>query len=97
MRQNRYIYPAIFSYDVDGISVEFPDIPGCFTCGETQEEALEMAKEAMALHLFGLEEDNRDIPIASKLIALQTEVNQTTVLVDVWMPPFRHEMNNQSM
>ncbi|SNS85345.1 hypothetical protein SAMN05446037_102420 [Anaerovirgula multivorans] len=30
MKKDRYIYPAIFTYDNDGISVEFPDIPRCF-------------------------------------------------------------------
>ncbi|OSX53113.1 HicB family protein, partial [Anoxybacillus ayderensis] len=31
MKKDRYIYPAIFDDDSDGISVEFPDPPGCFT------------------------------------------------------------------
>nr|WP_290912190.1 type II toxin-antitoxin system HicB family antitoxin [Anoxybacillus sp.] len=51
MKKDRYIYPAIFDYDSDGICVEFPDLPGCFTCGDKEEEALQMAKEALALHL----------------------------------------------
>lgn len=97
MKKNRYVYPAIFSYDPDGISVEFPDLPGCLTCGDTQEEAFEMAKEAMALHLFGMEEDNDKIPEPTSLNELDVESNQATVLVDVWMPPFRQEMNNQSV
>lgn len=55
-----------------------------------------MAKEALNIHLFGLEEEaNYDIPTASALKSLKTEVNQVTVLVDVWMPPFRIEINNQ--
>lgn len=54
-----------------------------------------MAKEALNIHLFGLEEANYDIPTASALKSLKTEVNQVTVLVDVWMPPFRIEINNQ--
>ncbi|PNB45827.1 pilus assembly protein HicB, partial [Pseudomonas sp. GW456-E7] len=47
------MYPALFDYDDDGITVTFPDLPGCITCGNTDEEALTMAKEAMALHLYG--------------------------------------------
>ena len=42
-----YIYPSIFSFDNDGISVEFPDLEGCFTCGDTTQEAITNAKEAM--------------------------------------------------
>jgi|GEM_PF-5174517 hypothetical protein len=28
MASDRYLYPAIFDYADDGISVEFPDLPG---------------------------------------------------------------------
>jgi predicted RNase H-like HicB family nuclease len=45
--KDRYIYPAILSFDADVISVEFPDLPGCYTCGSTQDEAYDMAKDAL--------------------------------------------------
>ncbi|CAH8245564.1 type II toxin-antitoxin system HicB family antitoxin [Paenibacillus melissococcoides] len=51
--KDRYIFPAIFDYADDGISVKFPDLPGAFSCGETDEEAFRMAKECLALHLYG--------------------------------------------
>ena len=57
-----YVYPSIFTFDDDGISVEFPDLPGCLTCGCTTEEAINRAKEAMGLHLYGIEVDNEEIP-----------------------------------
>lgn len=38
--QNRYVYPAIFDYAEGGISIEFPDLPGCLTCGHSEQEAL---------------------------------------------------------
>ncbi|MCG3085591.1 type II toxin-antitoxin system HicB family antitoxin [Anoxybacillus sp. LAT_35] len=96
-KKDRYIYPAIFDYDSDGISVEFPDLPGCFTCGDTEEEAFQMAKEAMALHLYGLEQENEEIPQPSKVSEIQTEKHQVVVFVEVWMPPFRHEMENKAV
>jgi len=34
-----------------GYSVTFPDIPGCISQGDTKEEALKMAKEALELVL----------------------------------------------
>ena len=34
-----------------GYSVEVPALPGCFTQGETKEEAIAMAKEAIELYL----------------------------------------------
>ena len=50
------IYPAVFTGEDDGYSVSFPDLDGCFTCGDTLEEAMEMAQEAMGLYLISLEE-----------------------------------------
>ncbi len=48
--KNTYIYPAIFHYADDGISISFPDLPGCFSAGDTEEGALSMAQEALSLH-----------------------------------------------
>ncbi|MEX2909211.1 type II toxin-antitoxin system HicB family antitoxin, partial [Clostridioides difficile] len=67
MKKDIYVYPAILSYDEDGISVEFPDLPGCYTCGDTTEEALKMSKEALGLHLYGMEEDDDIIPDATTI------------------------------
>jgi antitoxin HicB len=52
------IFPAIFHKDDEQYWVEFPDIPGCFSQGETIEEAYKMAKAALALALDG--EDNKN-------------------------------------
>ena len=42
--------------------VSFPDLPGCATAGSTLEEAREMAAEALALHLEGLQEGGAPVP-----------------------------------
>ena len=97
MAKDRYIYPAIFDYADDGISVEFPDLQGCLTFGSDDEDALSMAKEAMALHLFGMEEDNDPIPVPSKASSIKVQPNQVLVLVEAWMPPFRLEMKNKAI
>lgn len=96
-KKDRYIYPAIFDYADDGITVEFPDLPGCVTCGDTDEEAFKMAREALALHLYGMEEDNEEIPTPSKVSEIKTEDNQSIALIDVWMPIYRHEIENRSV
>ena len=95
--KDRYVFPAIFSIDPDGISVEFPDLPGCLTCGETEEEAMEMAKEALSLHLWGMEDDGDPIPQSSRLADLALDENQVVTLVEVWMPPFRDKMANKAV
>ncbi|MBQ7889694.1 MAG: type II toxin-antitoxin system HicB family antitoxin [Erysipelotrichaceae bacterium] len=50
---SKLYYPAVFhvSEDVGGYWVEFPDLPGCFSQGDTIEESLEHSKEALGLYL----------------------------------------------
>ena len=56
MSQRQYTYTIILDPDPEeGVyAVTVPALPGCFTQGETVEEAIEMAKDAIALHIEGL-------------------------------------------
>lgn len=73
------IYPAIFHKDEDGgFWVSFPDLEGCFTQGETLEEAFAMAKEALVLHLDGMEE----LPIATPVASVKAEEGASVMLVE---------------
>lgn len=63
----KYAYPAILTPETDGgYSVVFPDLEGCFTCGDNLADALFMAEDALALVLYGYEHDARTIPAPSK-------------------------------
>lgn len=55
---------ALFEYADDGITVTFPDLPGCITCGVTEEEALVMAKDALSVYIaaFGTEKEQSVLP-----------------------------------
>jgi predicted RNase H-like HicB family nuclease len=48
-----------------------PDLPGCFSAGDTLEEALTNAREAILLHMEGLLEDQNSLPNPSPLATLQ--------------------------
>jgi len=97
LKKDSYVYPAIFSYAADGVTIEFPDLPGCLPCGETTEEALKNAKEAMALHLWGIENDNEPIPEPTPIDEIKLKPNQVVVLVEVYMPIYRDAIENQSV
>lgn len=58
----RYAYAAELLEEPDGITVTFPDMPGAITCGDTREEALERAEDALISMTAALVEDNRPIP-----------------------------------
>ena len=67
------IYPAIIHDDADGLWAEFPDLPGCFTQGDTQEELLNNAAEAMECFLLGLLEDGENLPVSTPPKNIQLE------------------------
>jgi predicted RNase H-like HicB family nuclease len=90
-KPNRYVYPAIFSYDADGVAVSFPDLPGCLTCGNNQDEAVHMAQDVLVGHLSCLEDDGDSIPAPSDFRNITHEANEAVVLVEAWMIPLREK------
>ena len=97
MLPNYYTYPAFFTYEDDGISIEFPDLPGRLPCGKTESEAFANAKEAMGLHLFGMEQDNEPIPVPSSIKNLTIPNNAIVILVETFMPSIRDAALNRSV
>lgn len=95
--KDKYIYPAVFNYAEDGISIEFPDLPGCFSCADTDEQALLMAEEVLGLFMENLESEGETIPEPTVLKDLLVDGNQKTVLISVWMPLVRKAINNKSI
>jgi len=93
--QNTYAYPAILNYADDGISIEFPDLPGCLPCAFSTSEAIKNAKEAMGLHLYGMERDNEEIPEPTDISKIKLGKNDIPLLVDVYMPPIRERINTK--
>ena len=76
------IYPAIF-HEEETYWVEFPDLEGCVTEGNTLEEAMENAQEAMGLYLAALLEENQPLPQATNIKEIKTKDVVSFVSVDV--------------
>lgn len=58
-------YPAVIHHE-DGYWVEFPDLEGCQTFGETLEETLSNAEEALGLYLASMADDGEALPEKSE-------------------------------
>ena len=57
------LFAAVIHKDEkSGYGVTVPDLPGCFSAGNTLEEALESAQEAVACHIEGLLMDGEPVP-----------------------------------
>lgn len=59
-------YPVVLHTD-NGMSygVTVPDVVGCFSAGDTFDEALDMVEEAIFSHLELMLEDGEEIPVAN--------------------------------
>ncbi len=90
-----YAFPAFLYYDDDGISIEFPDLPGCLPCADTTEDAFRNAREALGLHLFGMEQDGEPIPAPTQIQKLSPEDGAVVSMVEVFMPAVRERMNTK--
>jgi predicted RNase H-like HicB family nuclease len=56
-------YPALIRKDATSeFGVEFPDLPGCVTAGDTIDAALHLAEEALRFHVDGIIEDGEAVP-----------------------------------
>ena len=92
--ENFYAYIAVFTFDPDGISIEFPDLPGCLSCADSYQEAYENAEEALSLHLYSLEQTGESIPKASRIEEIQLESGQFPALIRVNMCLERAKIEN---
>lgn len=95
--KDRYVYVAVLTYEENGIAIEFPDLPGCYPCADKDdiEGALQNAKEALGLHIWGMEQDSEELPCPTSITELTLEKGQVPVLIDVFMPPVRERINSK--
>lgn len=93
----KYAYPAIFTREENGYSVVFPDIDGCFTCGSTLPEAIEMAEDALCLMLYDHEEDGETIPAASDVKRVQEGTAEIVSLVCCDTVEYRKLFDNRAV
>ena len=96
-KPERYFYPAVFTYEKgQEIAVVFPDLDVA-TSGIDDDDALLSARELLSCTMCGLEEDNEAIPEPTPLNEIIVESNESTVLIDVYMPSIRQAHMNRSV
>ncbi len=90
-----FAYPAVIKYDRGdrAYTVEFPDLPGCVTFGETIDEAKVMAQEAISGYLASIFDRGFKIPVPSKMKGKETYPisPESAVLVPILLRKIREE------
>ncbi|MEK5036341.1 type II toxin-antitoxin system HicB family antitoxin [Paenibacillus sp. FSL R7-0302] len=99
MKKDVYRFWSLLDASEDGVSVRFPDLPGCLTAGDTAEEAHAAAREALEGFLYVMEQDGDSIPDPSTLdvILKQAEAGEAALDVMVWMPTVRAAMESRAI
>lgn len=87
------MYPACFFKEENGYSVIFPDLNWLSTCGDTFEDAIEMAVECLAGYLHTCQADGDDIPAPSKL----ADINPTVISKELDIDPSEALVNMVSV
>lgn len=94
---SKRFYPAVFRKEDVGYSVYFPDLDGCFTEGDTMEEAYHMAVEAVGLYLEDSETGMFSYPETSDITTIRTSENEAAVLIEFDETEYRKRHNNKAV
>ncbi|HEY5557520.1 type II toxin-antitoxin system HicB family antitoxin [Acetobacterium sp.] len=78
-------YLAVLEPSADGYGVYFPDLPGCISCGKDIEDSQQMAREALELHIYGMEKNNEPLPEPSR--SLDKEDVETGIITAITVLP----------
>lgn len=94
MKSQLTVFPAIFTYDGKCYNVDFIDLKGCSTFGDSIENAYSMAQEAMGLYLDGLTIfPNPTLEFSN----INLQKNQFISFVSIDMEEYRKKFNNKSI
>jgi predicted RNase H-like HicB family nuclease len=64
------------------IGLWFPDLPGCFSAGDSVDEALLNASEAIGLYAESLAKEGRPLPLPRTVAALRNDPQVASDLAD---------------
>ena len=78
----KLIYPAVFHKEGNSFWVEFPDLEGCQSFGDTLEEVFDNAKEALAAYCVTLLEQGKTLNAATDICEIEATEDSFASLVE---------------
>lgn len=79
----KMIYPAVFHPEDDGgYVIDFPDLLGCVTEGDTLEEAIAMAEDALGIYLYTVKDNKEPFPTSSNPADVKTSGRDFVSLIE---------------
>ena len=91
------VFPAIIHNEDGSYWVEFPDLEGCYSDGDSLEEALKNSEEALGLYIAACQEDGKAIPAASNLMDLSKSLKESDVASYIYTDPDRYHRKTKAV
>ena len=94
MKKQLTVFPAIFTFDGKCYNVDFIDLKGCSTFGNSIQNAYSMAQDAMGLYLDNM----TNFPMPSLDFSnIKLNENQFVSFISIDMDDYRKKFNNKSI
>lgn len=94
----KYLFPAVFTKEDNGqYSVNFPDVPQCYTCGDDLQDAFDAAQDVLCMRLYDMEEARASIPSPSPVQAIARGADDTVSLVGCDTIEYRRINDNKAV
>ncbi len=84
-----FTYPAVFHKENDAYWVEFPDLEGCQTFGDTLNDTIASAQEALSAYLITVLENGEALATPSDITTISQESDAFTSLVSCDINPYK--------
>ena len=93
----QYVYPAVFTEEDCGYSINFPDLENCFTSAETLGDGLKMANDVLCLMLYEMEQNGETIPAASSIRDIPVGENEFVNFISCDTIEYRKFFDNKAV
>lgn len=92
--EENFTYPSIMYQEKgeDKIYIRFPDFPGLCAFGNTRQEAVQQAQEALAMLLIALIDEKRPLPEPEQAGDMTVKEGEQLLYIQLWLPYFRSTM-----
>ena len=96
---SKYVYPAVLYTEEkhNGYGVYFPDLERAHTCGDCLADALEMARDILAITLCDLENEKQPIPTPTPMGELQLKQNEAAYMVSADTLEYNKRWNDKAV
>lgn len=93
----QYVYPAVFTEEDCGYSINFPDLENCFTSAETLGDGLKMANDVLCLMLYEMEQNGETIPAPSSIRDIPVGENEFVNFISCDTIEYRKFFDNKAV